>query len=89
MPPLYLLRAGQRCPPCRQATHVYALLATALYDGDHRITFHDYTVLESIERLPPRFLAMLSARCPGWRFDREDAAQPPYLMNHSAIAPPR
>jgi hypothetical protein len=80
--PLFLLRAGERCPQCGERTNVFALLASGLYDGAEDDTFDDLILLKNIQYLPKRFLAMLTERCPGWRFDQEDPSEPSCLMNH-------
>jgi hypothetical protein len=89
LPPLYLVRAGERCPRCRQATNVHALVASGLYDAREESKLPVPLLLEYLQGLPEPFLAMLSERCPGWRYDREDpswrhAMNPgaTYLMNH-------
>jgi hypothetical protein len=82
-PPLYVLRAGEWCPACGEGTNAYALLAAALYERSEDDTFPGPLLLNHVERLPKRILALLAGRCPGWRFDREDdSSEPPYLMNH-------
>lgn len=80
--PLFLLRAGECCPECGEGTNVFALLASGLYDGPEDSSFSDPLLLKDIERLPRRLLDLLTPHCPGWRFDRDDPSEPPYLMNH-------
>ena len=81
IPPLYLLRAGERCPSCGEATNVYTLAASGLYDALDADTFADFIVITSVEYLPPRLLKLFQDRCPDWYFDREGSGAP-YLMNH-------
>jgi hypothetical protein len=80
--PLFVLRAGERCRQCGEGTNAFALLASGLYDGVEDDTFNDFILLKDIEYLPKRFLALLTERCPGWRFDRVEPSEPPCLMNH-------
>jgi hypothetical protein len=82
MPPLYLLKAGETCPSCAEATNVFTLVATDYYDAEDNGTLELPLVLKNIERLPKRTLNLLLLRCPGWEFDREYPGDPPYLMNH-------
>ena len=82
IPPLFVLRAGEWCPQCGAGANVFALLASSLYDGVEDDTFNDLILLKDIEYLPRRFLAMLTERCPGWRFDQEEPSEPSRLMNH-------
>ena len=82
IPPLFLLRAGERCPQCGEATNAFALLASGLYDGGEDGIFDHFILLKNIKYLPKRFLAMLTEHCPGWRFDREEPSEPACLMNH-------
>lgn len=81
-PPLYVLRARETCPGCGKASNAYALLAAGLYDALEEDSFASHILLRNIEHLPTHLLARLTERCPGWRFDRDDAAAPAYLMNH-------
>jgi hypothetical protein len=82
IPPLFVLRAGEPCPQCGEGTNVFALLASGLYDGIEVHTFNDFILLKDIEYLPESVLAMLTKRCPGWRFDQEEPSEPSHLMNH-------
>src|ERR1043166_3824109 len=81
-PPLYLLRAGETCPSCRQGTNVYTLVASALYDEPEQDHFDGPLVLTDIQKLPKRLLTLLAKRCRRYYFDREAPSDIPYLMNH-------
>ncbi|MHB1426425.1 MAG: hypothetical protein ACYC3I_24960 [Gemmataceae bacterium] len=56
IPPLFLLRAGERCPQCSEGTNVFAQLASGLYDGGEEGIFDDFILLKNIKYLPKRFL---------------------------------
>jgi hypothetical protein len=81
-PPLSLLRAGEVCPTCHHGTNVFALAASALYDAAQESTLDCPLILRDIESLPKRLLSLFTTCCPGWRLDRDDPDEPPYLMNH-------
>jgi hypothetical protein len=82
IPPLFMLRAGERCPQCGKTTNVFALLSSGLYDGVEDHTFNDFILLKDIEYLPKSLLAVLTEHCTGWRFNQEEPSEPPCLMNH-------
>jgi hypothetical protein len=83
-PPLTLLSTSDDCPVCRQATTVFALVADVLYDAAEEDTFTGPLLLQHVDGLPRRLLAYFEKCCPGWRPDREEAGELPYLMNHCA-----
>jgi hypothetical protein len=81
-PPLYLMRAAERCPECGEAMHVYTLGCTGYHErGEHQAVdlFH---FLREIESVPADILALLQAKCPGYFYDRTHGDEPPTLMNH-------
>jgi hypothetical protein len=82
IPPIYVLRAGETCPACRQNTNVYALAAAGFSDDPEDEPSLQCVVLKHINHLPKWHLAVLREHCPGWRFVREEPTALPYLMNH-------
>jgi hypothetical protein len=81
-PPLYILRAADRCPKCGRATFLYMLGCTAFHDAEDRERIDRFHFLHRVSRLPRRVLGMLKHQCPGFAPDREAEGTPPYLMNH-------
>jgi len=82
IPPLYVLRAAERCPKCRQALHVFALGCAAFADAEEREMIEAFHILTFVRRVPERVLRLLATKCPGFYFDHSDSEETPYLMNH-------
>lgn len=82
IPPLYLLRAAERCPKCRQALHVFALGCTAFVDAEEREPIEAFHILTFVRRVPERALRLFATKCIGYYFDHSESDETPYLMNH-------
>src|SRR5438105_4080674 len=83
-PPLYLVRALDRCPACADAPYVYTLAAAGFQDVEDLVPLDQLVVFHQIEALPKKVLSLLQKRCPDYYFDRADPTERPYLMNHCA-----
>ena len=82
LPPLYVLRAAERCPKCGTALHVYTLGCTSFHDADDSRPVDIFHFLRHIESVPPDVLTLLKAKCPTYYLDQEEANGTSYLMNH-------
>jgi hypothetical protein len=82
VPPLYVLRAAERCPKCRQALHVFALGCDAFVDAEEHEAIEAFHLLTFVRHLPDRLLRILATKCTGYYFDHSDSQEAPYLMNH-------
>ena len=82
LPPLYLLRAANRCPECGEALHVYTLGCAAFHDAEDREPLEQFHFLRAIRSVPEQMLNLLKARCPSFYLDHADDGEPSYLMNH-------
>ena len=82
LPPLYVLRTGERCPKCRTLTPVFALGCAAFHDAEDGMTIERFHILRRIEQAPESVLDLLKAHCPGYFMDRARSTDRPYLMNH-------
>jgi hypothetical protein len=82
IPPLYVLRAAERCPECSQAMHVYTLGCSAFHDAEELGPVDAFHFLHLIHSVPEPVLNLLKDRCPGYHFDRTEPQETPYLMNH-------
>lgn len=82
VPPLYVLRAGCRCPECGKANYAYTLGCTAFRDAEERGLVEEFHFLRSIRRVPEEVMELLKDKCPYYFTDEVDRSKPPYLMNH-------
>ena len=82
MPPLYVVRAADRCPECGQAMHVYTLGCAAFHDAEDRFPIEQFHLLRLIHNVPEPVLTLLKDRCTGYYPDHTEEGETPYLMNH-------
>ena len=82
IPPVYVLRTVERCPECAQPLHVYALGCAAFHDAEELSPTEVFHFLHHIRMLPDHVIAVLKAKCRGYRFDAPDQEDDAYLINH-------
>jgi hypothetical protein len=81
-PPLYVVRAAERCPECGTAMYVYTLGCAAYRDAEDGYTIEQFHILYYINRVPEDVLKLLTAKCPSYYMNAPEEAAPPYLTNH-------
>jgi hypothetical protein len=81
-PPLYLLRAAERCPECSKSTHIYALGCAAFHDAQEGDTIREFHFLTFVRSVPKELRSLLKQKCPSYFLDQEDGADEAHYMNH-------
>jgi hypothetical protein len=82
LPPLYVLRATERCQHCGEAQHVYALGCASFHDAIDGFAIKIFHFLSRVRSVPAQLLGVLKTHCPGYYADHLEGEEPTCLLNH-------
>jgi hypothetical protein len=77
-----VLRTPERCPECRRLIPVYTLGCSGFRDAEESYTIKEFHSLNFVRTVPQVLTDLLRDKLPSYFLDQQDAAEPPYLMNH-------